>query len=416
MSTTIVDDLQRATTAINKIQRAIERKTSESLDNVPVEEYDDIIKDDMPSLVVNKYTQQTITFENSIALDDNTTANDIDDKIDYSNMLKNASFNNDSANPDNSAKELIIELNITDSRSTQGPITGTKVNFRSAFSGLKGEGLSIILKNIASYTVSDSDIKFEDSNFTYAFDKVNEKLTLDDCDGKILVEALRAIAGTAQIATSDLTGVLRNAKGIYTSKENDDITLDLNAIFTLKASGRYVRVNNMLNGFTAPNTIVIAPSIVNPDIDLSTDYFAGSSEYANINVKSLTNVDLGYKDTDVEMYYADRGRGGHALYNSTINDSLAIIGVPGSVYYKNNSVPVSQLQSYLDLADVWDAVDFAELATAYGKLLQLGSDYQEGSTFTQGNVVVYKYSDQQLSGDESAITALGVSIVDIPRA
>jgi hypothetical protein len=70
MSTTIVDDLQRATTAINDIQSAIERKTAQSLDNVPVEDYDDIIRNDMPSLKVNEHTKQTIRFMNELTLDE----------------------------------------------------------------------------------------------------------------------------------------------------------------------------------------------------------------------------------------------------------------------------------------------------------------------------------------------------------
>lgn len=416
MSTTIVDDLQRATTAINNIQSAIEQKTTQSLDNVPVERYNDIIRDDMPSLKVNEHTKQTIRFENELTLADNSTATEINNKIDYSNMFQKTSFNNDSTDESNSSKELTIELNITDSRSNQGPMEGTIANFMNAFRGSQGKGLTLKLKNIASYDPADSNNKFEDANFTSAFEKVNENLTLDDCDGKILVESDHTIGDTTPIYASNLTAVLRNAKGIYTSESADGFTLDLTTIFGLKASGGYVRVGNMLNGFTAPNTDVFPPSISSPYIDTSTDEFTGNSEYANMNVKSLLNVDLGYKNNIEEMYDAAMGRGTRVFYNSTISESLAIIGVPGSVYYGNNPVTVSNISSFLDLADVWDAIDFVPLASAYERLLQLGTDYQEGSTFTQGNVVVYKYADQQLSGDESAITALGVSIVDIPRA
>jgi hypothetical protein len=416
MSTTIVDDLQRATTAINDIQSAIERKTAQSLDNVPVEDYDDIIRNDMPSLKVNEHTKQTIRFMNELTLDDNTTAEEINNKIDYSNMFQKTLFNNDSTDEANSSKQLTIELDITDNRTTQGPIEGTIANFMAAFRGLQGKGLTLELRNIASYFVGHSDGKFEDASFAAAFEKVNENLTLDDCDGKILIISSGARGvGEEVIATSDLEGVLRNAKGIYTSKKDDDITLDLSTIFALKASNGYARVNNMLNGFTAPNTIVVAPGF-DYSFDVSTDEVTGHSEYANMNVNSLNNVDLGYKNNIEEMYDAQMGRSRHTFYNSTISKTLSIIDVPGSIYYKNNSVPVSDISSFLDLADVWDAIDFSTLASAYDSLLQSGSDYQEGSTFTQGNVVVYKYADQQLSGDESAITDLGVTIVDIPRA
>lgn len=417
MSTTIVDDLQRATTAINNIQSAIESKTSESLDNVPVERYNDIIRDDMPSLKVNEHTKQTISFTNELALADSSTAEEINNKIDYSNMFQKTSFNNDSTDPSNSSKLLTINIDITDNRTTQGPIAGTRANFMSAFKGLQGKGLTLKLKNIASYDPANSDIKFEDANFGSAFEKVNENLTLDDCDGKIMISSYGALGvDETPIYTSNLTAVLRNAKGIYTSETADGLTLDLNTIFGLRASGGYVRVGNMLNGFTAPNTDVFPPLISSPYIDTSTDEFTGNSEYANMNVKSLLNVDLGYKNNIEEMYDAAMGRGTRVFYNSTISESLAIIGVPGSVYYENNHVTVSNISSFLDLADVWDAIDFVPLASAYERLLQLGSDYQEGATFTQGNVVVYKYADKQLSGDESAITALGVTIVDIPRA
>ena len=286
----------------------------------------------------------------------------------------------------------------------------------SAFKGLQGEGLTIGLQGIASFMLGHSDSKFADANFGSAFEKVNENLTLDDCDGKIQVGSY-GVHGVDEvaIATSHLEAVLRNAKGIYTSENAGGFTLDLNKIFILKASGGYVRVNNMLNGFTAPNTDIIATGF-DSSVDFSTDEVTGNSEYANMKVKSLKDVDLGYKDSIAEMYDAQMGRSRHALYNSTISDQLAIIGVPGYIYRQNYPVPVSQLSSHLDLADVWDAVDFTELATAYNLFLQLGTDYQEGSTFTQGNVVVYKYADQQLSGDESAITALGVTIVDIPRS
>ncbi len=415
MSTTIVDDLQRATTAINDIQSAIERKTAQSLDNVPVEEYDDIIKHDMPSLKVNEHTKQTISFVNELTLDDNSTAEEINNKIDYSNMFQKTLFNNDSSDESNSSKQLTIELDITDNRSTQGPMAGTIANFMNAFSGLQGKGLTLLLKNIASYGVADSDVKFEDANFGSAFEKVNENLTLDDCDGKILVASDRTVGGSQSIFTSHLDAVLRNAKGIYTDITADGITLDLGKIFELKASSGYVRVNNMLNGFTAPNTIVIAPSIVSSEIDFSTDEFTGNSEYANMNVKSLMGVDLGYKNELAEMYDAHMSRSRHALYNSTISESLEIIGVPGYIHRQNYRVPVSQLSSFLDLADVWDAVDFSALATSYTDFLKLGTDYQEDSTFEPGNVVVYKYADQQLSGAERAIIELGVDIEDIRR-
>lgn len=416
MSTTIVDDLQRATTAINNIQSAIEQKTTQSLDNVPVERYNDIIRDDMPSLKVNEHTKQTIRFENELTLADSSTAEEINNKIDYSNMFQKTSFNNDSTDPSNSSKLLSIDIDITDNRTTQGPIAGTIVNFMSAFKGLQGEGLTIDLRDIASFVTGHSDGKFEDASFAAAFEKVNENLTLDNCDGKILVGSSGVHGvGEVAIATSDLEGVLRNAKGIYTSENADGFTLDLNKIFIIKASGGYARVNNMLNGFTAPNTDVIATGF-DSSVDFSTDEVTGNSEYANMNVKSLTDVDLGYKNSLAEMYDDVMPRNRHALYNSAISGSLGIIGVPGYIYRQNHQVPVSQLSSFLDLADVWDAVDFSELAAAYNAFLQLGTDYQEGSTFTQGNVVVYKYTDQQLSGDESAITALGVTIVDIPRA
>lgn len=417
MSTTIVDDLQRATTAINNIQSAIEQKTTQSLDNVPVEEYKNIIKNDIPSLKVNEHTKQTISFINELTLEDTSTAEEVNNKIDYSHMFQKTLFNNDSTDESNSSKLLTIGLDIEDLRSTQGPIAGTIANFMSAFRGLQGKGLTIDLQNIASFMEGHSDKKFENANFGSAFEKVNENLTLDDCDGKIMIGSYDAHGvDKMMITTSHLEAVLHNAKGIYTSINADGFTLDLNTLFMLKASGGYARVGNMLNGFTAPNTDVLAPGFDSSGIDFSTDEVTGNSEYANMNVRSLLDVDLGYKDSIAEMYDAQMGRSRHALYNSTISGQLVIAYVPGHMYRQNYPVPVSQLSSFLDLADVWDAVDFTELATAYSLFIQLGTDYQEGSTFSPNQVVVYKYTDQQLSGDESAITALGVTIVDIPRA
>jgi hypothetical protein len=412
MSTTIVDDLQRATEAINDIQSAIERKTSESLANVPVEDYKNIIKNDMQSLKVNEHTQQSISFTNLLTLDDNTTAEEVNNKIDYSNMFQKTLLNSDGT----SHKDLTIEFDITDNRTTQGPIEGTIANFMNAFRGLQGEKLDIFLQNIASYMEGHSDGKFDDANFTSAFEKVNENLTLDDCDGKIQIFSFgpRGIE-ELPIITSHLDAVLRNAKGTYTDIDADGFKLELSKIFMIKASNGYARVNNMLNGFTAPNTVVVAPGFESV-IDLSTDEVTGHSEYANMNVRSLMEVNLGYKDSIAEMYDAQMGRSRHTFYNSTISKTLSIIDVPGFMYRQIYQVPVSQLSSYLDLADVWDAIDFDELATAYNLFLQLGTDWQEGSTFAPNQVVVYKYADQQLSGDESAITDLGVTIVDIPRA
>lgn len=406
MSTTIVDDLQRATEAINDIQSAIESKTSESLDNVPVEQYDDSIKK-IPSLKVNEGLSLELTFKTTISVDDNTDFDIVNYLSDLSNLCNGIVINN---TPSIGNKIIVLNINLSDRRSHKTVFDASVLNLNKAFYNLQSNRVDIMLYNLHSGNPADSNAFFSEVNMESIFENAGSNLPLDDCDSKINIKSKTT---TNNIMTSNVYSMLRNARGICGGVNAADGNLDLRFIHIRGSAGEYVSVGNMMNGFIAPETSVYCPDMSALDASVDT---TGSSEYANINVKSLSGVNLGYKNSLQEMYDDVMPRNGHAFYNSTIDRGLVIVAVPGQLGYASNPVPVSQISSYLDLADVWNAVDFTELASAYSALLQLGTDYQEGSTFSPNQVVVYKYTDQQLSGDESAITDLGVTIVDIPRS
>lgn len=405
MSTTIVEDLQRATTAINNIQSAIESKTSERLNHVPVEQYDDSIRS-IPSLKINEGLSLDLAFNTTIKVDDDTAFEILNYCSDLSNLCNGIVINNTHMLGD---KTITLRINLTDRRTNHDRFDGSVLNLNKAFYNLQSNEVVIMLYNLFSGVLAQNAF-FSDVNMESMFENAGSKLPLDDCDSKIKIKSKTS---TNDIITSNVSSMFRNARGICGGVNASENDLDLRFIHIQGSVYGNASVGNMMNGFIAPETSVYCPNM--RELDASVDV-TGSSEYANMNVLALNGVNLGYKNSLQEMYDDVMPRNGHAFYNSTINRSLVIVAVPGQLHYASNTVPVSQISSFLDLADVWDAVDFTELATAYSNLLKLGTDYQEGSTFEPGNVVVYKYNDQQLSGDESAITDLGVTIVDIPRA
>jgi hypothetical protein len=408
MSTTIVDDLQRATTAINNIQSAIESKTSESLNNVPVERYDDSIRS-IPSLKIDADLPLNLNFTIAIKVDDDTMLDLLNSWSDLSNLCNGIVIN---SNYITGNKIIELRISMSDRRSNRGVFDASVLNLNKAFYNLQSNGVDIMLYNLYSGDPESVNTFFSNVIMESIFENAGSNLPLDDCDSKINIKSKTT---TNKIITSNVVSMFRNARGICGGVDASEDNLDLRFIHIRGSVDGYASVGNMMNGFIAPETSVYCPDM--SALDASVDV-VGSSEYANMNVLALNGVNLGYKNSLQEMYDDVMPRNGHAFYNSTINRELGlvIVAVPGQLRYASNPVPVSQISSYLDLADVWDAVDFTELASAYSALLQLGTDYQEDSTFEPHQVVVYKYEDQQLSGAERAIIELGVDIEDIPRA